>query len=105
MFDLQNKNAGLPEPQFEIFSGGIAVTFLKDKFSEQYLLDNRLNKRQIKAVHYTKENEFITNGIYQDICEISERTALRELEQLVNKQIFIKIGEKKGTKYLLNFGG
>ncbi len=99
------QNAGLPEPKFEILTGGIVVTFLKDRFSEQLLLEKELNKRQIRAVHYTKENEFITNRIYQDICEISERTALRELEHLVNKQIFVKIGEKKGTKYQLNFGG
>jgi len=99
------KEAGLPEPTFEILSGGLVVTVFKDKYSEQFLLGKELNNRQIKAVFYTKVNEYITNRTYQEICEISERTALRELEQLVNKQIFIKMGQKKGTKYKLKLGG
>ena len=99
------KKAGLPDPKFEVMNGGIAVSFFKDKFSEQWFLEQNLNKRQMKAVCYTKENEFITNSIYQKFCEISERTALRDLEQLANKKIFIKTGEKKGTKYKLNYGG
>ena len=86
-------------------SGGIAVTFLKDKFSELWLMEQGLNERQLKAVKYLKKNEFITNRIYQEICETSERTASRDLEQLKEKQIFEKTGEKKGTKYRLRYGG
>jgi len=99
------QKAGLPEPKFEIMSGGIAVTFFKDRFSKQQLIGQGLNERQIKAVKYLKKNEFITNSIYQEICETSERTALRDLEQLTDKQVFNKFGEKKGTKYKLNSGG
>jgi len=99
------QKVGLPEPKFEIMSGGIAVTFYKDRFSQQNLIDLGLNNRQLKAVNYLKKNEFISNSIYQEICETSERTASRDLEQLTEKQIFNKIGEKKGTKYKLNFGG
>ncbi|MCK5538117.1 MAG: putative DNA binding domain-containing protein [Bacteroidales bacterium] len=99
------QKVGLPEPKFEIMSGGIAVTFFKDRFSEQQLIEQGLNERQVKAVKYLKKNDFITNSIYQVICETSERTALRDLEQLTEKQIFNKTGEKKGTKYKLNNGG
>jgi ATP-dependent DNA helicase RecG len=99
------KKAGLPEPKFEILSGGIAVTFFKDIFSERQLKEKGLNDRQLKAVHYLKKNDFLTNSIYQEICETSERTASRDLEQLTNKQILVKTGEKKGTKYKLNYGG
>ncbi len=99
------QKAGLPEPKFEIMSGGIAVTLFKDRFSKQWLNEQGLNKRQLKAVKYLKNNNFITNSIYQNICKISERTALRDLEQLTDKQIFVKTGEKKGTKYKLNNDG
>ncbi len=99
------QKAGLPKPKFEIMSGGFAVTFFKDKFSEQWLNEQGLNDRQLKAAKYLKKNDFITNSIYQEICEISERTALRDLEQLTEKQILVKIGERKGTKYKLNNGG
>jgi len=96
---------GLPDPKFEIMSGGIAVTFFKDRFSEQWLIEQQLNDRQLRAVMYLKKNDYITNSIYQDVCQTSERTASRDLEQLTEKQIFIKTGERKGTKYKLNIGG
>jgi len=99
------KNAGLPEPKFEVLNGGIAVTFFKNILSKEKLIEKGLNKRQLIAVEYLKNNDFLTNSIYQDICKTSERTASRDLEQLTNKKILLKIGEKKGTKYKLNYGG
>jgi ATP-dependent DNA helicase RecG len=99
------KNAGLPEPKFEVLNGGIVVTFFRNVLSKEKLIEKGLNKRQLIAVEYLKNNDFLTNSIYQDICKTSERTASRDLEQLTNKKILIKIGEKKGTKYKLNYGG
>jgi len=99
------KKAGLPEPKFEMMSGGFSITFFKEKFSEYQLTQIGLNERQIKAIEYLKDNKFITNSIYQEICKTSERTAFRDLEQMINQQILVKIGEKKGTKYSLNYGG
>lgn len=99
------KKAKLPEPKFEILNGGIAVTFFKDIFLQEELIKKGLNERQLKAVEFLKNNDFITNKIYQEVCKTSERTASRDLEQLTNKNILIKTGEKKGTKYKLNYGG
>lgn len=97
--------ANLPEPKFESKFGGISVTLFKDKYTEEHLSSLGLNERQIKAVLYTKEHANITNSIYQNICKTSERTASRDLEFLTEQSIFEKIGEKKGTKYKLRFGG
>ena len=65
------------------------------------MIEKGLNERQIKAVFYCKENDFITNRIYQSISETSERTATRDLEFLTELGVFEKVGEKKGTKYKL----
>lgn len=92
--------AGLPEPAFESVFGGISVKLFKP-YSEKHLIEKGLNERQIKAVFYCKENDFITNGIYQSISKTSERTATRDLDFLTEIGIFEKIGEKKGTKYKL----
>ena len=99
------KKSGLPEPKFEISNGGFLVTFYKDIYTQEYMKRINLNDRQIKAVFYLKKSDFITNSIYQEICETSERTASRDLEQLTEKNILKKIGERKGTKYKLKFGG
>lgn len=99
------KKAGLPEPIFKSEFGGISVTLFKDKFTEKYLREIGLNNRQINAVNYTKKNVFISNQVYQKICDTSDRTASRDLEFLTSLNIFKKIGEKKGTKYQLKYDG
>jgi len=98
-------DANLPEPKFASEFGGISVTLYKDKFIEENLSNQGLNERQIKAVLYCKNNAYITNSIYQDLCKTSERTALRDLEFLTEQSILVKTGEKKGTKYKLNYDG
>jgi len=96
------KKARLPEPKFEILNGGIAVTFFKDIFSQEKLIEKGLNERQLKAVEYVKENNKITNSIYRKLFEVSEKTAFRDLDDLVSKKILIKQGDKKGSYYTLN---
>jgi ATP-dependent DNA helicase RecG len=95
--------AKLPEPVFKSEFGGISVILFKS-FTVKQLKEKGLNDRQIKAVLYCKENQFINNSIYQSICQTSERTATRDLEFLTDEGIFEKIGIKKGTKYKLIHG-
>lgn len=92
----------LPEPDFFEEYGVMKVAFYKDKFTEENLKKMGLNERQIKAVKYVKEKTEITNNIYQRVCEISERTASRDLNYLVEKGILMQLGKTgKGTKYIL----
>ena len=80
----------------------MTVTFYKDKWNEENLKKLGLNERQIKAVMYVKKKGEITNQEYQVICETSNRTATRDLTELVSLKIFQQIGTTgKGTKYVL----
>ena len=54
---------------------------------------------------FIKEKGKITNKEYQEINETSDRTALRDLENLTELNILVKEGEKKGTAYKLKIGG
>ncbi|MDH5414995.1 MAG: putative DNA binding domain-containing protein [Flavobacteriaceae bacterium] len=99
------QKAGLPEPEFKAEFGGISVTLYKDKYSEKCLIDLGLNDRQVKAVEYVKNNGQIINREYQEINDVSDRTALRDLDQLIELDVFEKFGQKKGTKYKLKYGG
>jgi ATP-dependent DNA helicase RecG len=92
----------LPEPDFVEENGVMTVTFYKNKWNEENLKKRGLNDRQIKAVMYVKEKGKITNQEYQVICETSNRTATRDLTELVSLKIFQQIGTiGKGTKYIL----
>jgi len=94
----------LPDPEIIEQDGGMLVTLFKNKYSADQLRKLGLNERQVKAVLYAVENKSITNSQYQQVCNTSERTALRDLEELVAKGVFVKTGLKRGTIYKLDAG-
>jgi ATP-dependent DNA helicase RecG len=91
MIDLC-KSQGLPEPEFKEEFGGISVYFHKDIYTEEYLRKFGLNERQIKAVMYVKERGRITNKEYRSIFDITDRTALSDLNNLCERGFLRKIG-------------
>ncbi len=96
------KAAGLPEPKLEERDGGFAVTLFKNSLTEEQLVKLGLNERQLKAVLYLKEKGRITNPKYLEINEgITDRTALRDLDSLVEKGVIRRVGEKKSAYYEL----
>lgn len=94
------KEAGLPEPELAERDGGFLVTLFKDNLTEEQLVKLGLNARQVKAVQYVKEKGKITNKEYQEINDISNRTATNELKELVEKFGLMKMsGAGAGTFY------
>ena len=95
---------GLPEPVFEETAGSFVVILGKE-MSAEYLREQGLNERQVKAVLHINEKSKITNKEYQDINGVSKPTATRELRDLVNKGVIVKIGETgRGTVYVFRKG-
>ncbi|MFZ8846320.1 MAG: ATP-binding protein [Candidatus Hydrothermia bacterium] len=93
---------GLPEPEYKEEFGGFSVYFYKDIYTEENLRKMGLNERQIRAVIYVKQKGKITNKEYQMINGIKERMATLELNQLVERGIFRRVGTTgKGTFYAI----
>ena len=99
------KDAELPEPVLKQEQGGFLSKVLKDRFTDDQLKKLGLNVRQLEAVEYVKRNGKITNSDYQKLSQVSERTALRDLDELNEMNVFQKKGEKRGTYYELSVGG
>ena len=96
------KAQGLPEPEYKEEEGGFSVWFYKDIYTEENLRKMGLNERQIKAVIYVKQRGKITNKEYRRVCNTSERTATRDLSELVSIRIFEQKGiTGRGTEYIL----
>ncbi|MCL2063896.1 MAG: putative DNA binding domain-containing protein [Candidatus Cloacimonetes bacterium] len=94
------KLAGLSSPEMKEQEGGFIVTLFKDKYSKEQLVLLGLNERQIKAVLYIKEKGRITNSEYQELNEVSKRTAVRDIVELIEKyNIFIQHGTSVGIYY------
>jgi len=99
------KEAELPEPEMQEQDGGFSITLFKNNLTQEHLTKLGLNIRQVKAVIFVKEKGKISNKEYQEMNKISDRTALRDLDNLIELNVFVKEGEKKGTTYKLKFGG
>ena len=100
----QCKKHGLPEPEFISERNLEFKTILsRDIYTERSLNKIGINERQKKAVLYVKEKGKITNKIYREICQTSERSATRDLANLTKMQIFEQHGiTGKGTEYVLS---
>lgn len=97
------KQADLPEPEMIELDGGFSITLFKDNITPEKLTKLGLNDRQIKAVLILKERGKITNKEYQEMNETTERTASRDLSDLVEKGIIKSSGVKgAGAFYTLS---
>ena len=90
------KQADLPEPEMKELDGGFIITLFKDNISPEQLTKLGLNNRQIKAVIFVKDKGKITNREYQELNSTSERTASRDLNALIEKNI-LRSSEVKGA--------
>jgi ATP-dependent DNA helicase RecG len=61
-----------------------------------------LNPRQIDALLFIERDGRITNRDFQELApDVSAETLRRDLSDLVERGLLLKIGEKKATFYIL----
>jgi ATP-dependent DNA helicase RecG len=100
---------GLPRPHFSETANGFQVTLFGpgDKFKADEQEATRwqrldLNERQSSALRWLQQNSRITNREYRELYpDVSEETIRRDLAELVDKDILLKIGDKRATYYIL----
>ena len=103
------QEAGLPEPLFEETAAGFRVTLYsasEELASPQHGAGRRphelLNERQERALAHIQQHGKITNSEYQAISpDVSAETIRRDLADLVEKNLLIRIGSKRATYYIL----
>jgi Fic family protein len=63
-----------------------------------------LKDRQLEAIRFAREMGRITNKEHQKLCDLSVSTSKRDLQDLVQKKIFVQVGRTgRGTYYKLRF--
>jgi ATP-dependent DNA helicase RecG len=95
--------AGLPPPEFEdrrtsfwvILRGPTATRSIAE------YIRMGLNERQIRAIDVLHERGRMTNRDYQELFQVSERTALYDLSGLVEKGIALPVSSGRGRYYIL----
>jgi len=106
----QMADAGLPPPAFRETAAGFLVT-LAGQALEGFAansLDTRewarlgLNERQIAALVFLTEQRRITNRDLQELHpDVSPETLRRDMADLVERGMLLKIGDKRATYYIL----
>jgi len=101
--------AGLPDPIFEETAAGFRVILSSqsddlispEPETERWAHDF-LNDRQERALTHIRQEGKITNSDYQALApDVSAETIRRDLSDLVEKNLLIRIGSKRATYYIL----
>jgi predicted HTH transcriptional regulator len=92
--------ACLPEPDFRQNGPHFVATLWRDWLTEAAMANMGLNERQKEVVLYAKRNGRITNADYQKLAGITRKTALRDLNVLVEQGAFVLVGSKRGAHYI-----
>lgn len=99
MIDLC-KEAGLPEPSFELRSGSFVLTLWRDWLTAPLLARLQLSERQIAGLARLRAEGRLTSGLYQQETGVSRQTAGRDLEELVRKGVLQARGSGRGAFYV-----
>lgn len=101
MMIAETTACALPEPDFEATPGEFVIILWRDWLTTKRLLELDLTERQLQAVAFVKKQGRITNSEHQGLTLANRKTAARDLDELVVKGVFLRIGEKRGTHYVL----
>lgn len=96
-----SKEAGIPEPDFEQQGDEFVVTLWRNWLTKKYLVSLDLNERQLKVIDYLKTKQQITNVEYRDMTAATPKTAGRDLDDLVKKEILELKGKGRGAHYVI----
>ncbi|GHT34917.1 hypothetical protein AGMMS49574_23240 [Bacteroidia bacterium] len=94
------KEAGLPDPELTERDGGFLVTLFKNNLTEEQLKKLGLNERQVDAILYYRSKGEITTSEYAAKYNVSDRTARRDLSELIEIQLLKNEGDTNNSKYI-----
>ena len=95
------RDAGVPEPEFESSDDAFRIIFRRFAPAEQRFAQLGLNQRQIKGLNQALKKVRITRQEYMSAAGCTERTAKRDLLELVQKNVLVRHGKTKGSWYEL----
>lgn len=95
---------GHPAPDFEAKPYSFTVR-LHNNLERQPIMTRwptNMNERQMRAMGLVEQQGRITNRDYRQLCpDVNPETLRLDLVDLVEKGLLLKIGDKKGTYYIL----
>jgi len=95
--------AGHPPPKFKDTPYSFTVTLYNVRERPPVPAWTRtMNERQARALAYIQQHGRITSREYQNLCpDVSAETLRLDMVDLVERGVLLKVGDKKGTYYIL----
>lgn len=96
--------AGHPAPEFAANGHTVTVTLrssLRRITAIPETWKEKLNERQMQAVHYIKEHGSITNREYRGFCNVGRTVATQELSEMLQQGIVTRKKSGRSTVYTL----
>lgn len=95
--------AGHPPPAFRATPYAFTVTLKNVQVARAMpIWRDNMNERQAHAIQYIQQAGRITNRDYRELCpDVSAETLRLDLADMVDKGVLLKVGDKKGTYYVL----
>jgi ATP-dependent DNA helicase RecG len=93
---------GHPSPHFESrpFLFSVSLSNARERVDSKWI--GILNERQLRGLSYLQENGSITNSEFRDLCpEVGAETLRLDLVEMVDQGILLRVGAKRGTRYIL----
>ena len=103
MFEDMLRDGHQP-PRFEAKPHRFSVILAnaRDAVRASQQWEGAMSDRQMKAVEYLEQKGSITNSDYRELCpHVGAETLRLDLVDLVTRGILLKIGDKRGTRYIL----
>lgn len=95
---------GHPPPDFEAkpYAFTVRLYNVVERIPSRKKWATNMNERQMKAMSFVEQEGRITNRDYRQLCpDVNPETLRLDLVDLVDKGLLLKIGDKKGTYYIL----
>ena len=93
----------LPEPDFSQRGGEFITAVWRDWLTAKVVTALGLNERQIKVIAFLRAHGQATNRELQKLTGVTDRTILRDLNDLMAKGVLEKVGGTgRATHYLIN---
>jgi len=94
-------NAGHPPPKFESPGHRFTVILYNARDRRREPWEQSMNERQLKALEFVQQNGSISNSDYRQICpHVGAETLRLDLADMVTRGLLLKIGDKRGTRYI-----
>lgn len=98
--------AGHPQPKFDATPHSFTVVLRnareRDPLPGVPSWESSMNERQLRAIQYMQERSRITSREYQEMCpDVTAETLRLDMVDLSDRGVVIKVGQKRGTYYIL----